>query len=99
MKHFLIEITYQAPLEEIDKVTPDHRAFLQKGYDSGLLLYSGRQVPPAGAVILARAESQEEVEMFFAGDPYRIAGMGNYRFVEFGPSKFRPFLQGWIEGK
>jgi uncharacterized protein YciI len=99
MKHFLIEITYQAPLEEIDKVTPEHRAFLQQGDDSGLLLYSGRQVPPASGLILARAESQEALEMFFAGDPYRIAGMGNYRFVEFGPTKFQPFLQDWIAGE
>jgi uncharacterized protein YciI len=99
MKHFLVEITYQAPLEEIDKVTPEHRAFLQQGYDSGLLLYSGRQVPPASGLILARAESQEALEMFFAGDPYRIAGMGNYRFGEFGPTKFQPFLQDWIAGE
>jgi uncharacterized protein YciI len=99
MKHFLVEITYQAPLEEIDKVTPEHRAFLQQGYDSGLLLYSGRQVPPASGLILARAESQEALEMFFAGNPYRIAGMGNYRFVEFGPTKFQPFLQDWIAGE
>jgi uncharacterized protein YciI len=99
MKHFLVEITYQAPLEEIDKVKPEHRAFLQQGYDSGLLLYSGRQVPPASGLILARAESQEALEMFFAGDPYRIAGMGNYRFVEFGPTKFQPFLQDWIAGE
>ena len=99
MKHFLIEITYQAPLEEIDKVTPDHRAFLQKGVDSGLLLCAGRQTPPAGGLILARAESQEELEMFFAGDPYRKGGMGNYRFVEFTPSRFQPFLQGWIAGE
>ena len=99
MKHFLVEITYQAPLEEIDRVTPEHRAFLQKGVDSGLLLYSGRQVPPAGGLILARAESQEALEMFFAGDPYRIEGMGHYRFVEFGPTKVQPFLQDWIAGE
>ncbi|HUS15899.1 MAG TPA: YciI family protein [Chloroflexia bacterium] len=98
MKHFLIEITYTAPMERVDEVLAEHRAFLQNAYDNGMLLYSGRQVPETGGIVLARAESQEALEMFFAGDPYKKAEVAQYRFVEFTPGKHQGFMHDWIAG-
>jgi uncharacterized protein YciI len=96
MKHCMVEITYTAPLEKIDEVLPEHRAYLQLGYDSGMLLCSGPMTPRTGGVVLARAESIDDVKAYFAADPYRMRGMAEYRFVEFSPVKHQPFLKEWV---
>lgn len=98
MKHFLVEITYTAPLKVIDAVLPLHRAFLQAGYERGLLLCSGPTQPRTGGVALARAESEGVLREYFAADPYQQQGVATYRFVEFNPVKFQLLLQGWIQG-
>ena len=74
MLHFIIEITYTATLPEIDRVLPAHRAFLQTGYDCGLLLLSGPQNPRTGGVLVARAASRAELEAFLRDDPYQAQG-------------------------
>lgn len=98
MRHFVVEVTYTAPLARIDEVLAEHRAFLQLGYDRGLLLASGSQVPRTGGVVLARAESREALLEFFADDPYRREGVASYRVVEFVPVKHQPFLAAWVGG-
>jgi uncharacterized protein YciI len=97
LSHFLIEITYKVPNEKLDEFVALHRGFLQTGYDSGLLLYSGPQEPRVGGIVLARAESKQAIIEFFANDPYQKNGIADYRFVEFKPVKFQGFLQDWVE--
>ncbi|MCL5270941.1 MAG: YciI family protein [bacterium] len=96
MKHFIIELTYTAPTERIEAAVAEHRAYLQKGYDAGLLLCSGPQVPRVGGVIVARGESREVIERFFADDPFNTNIVASYRIIEFDPVKRQPFLEGWI---
>jgi uncharacterized protein YciI len=96
MKHFLVEITYLFPIEIVAETTPEHRAFLQTGYDAGKLLLSGPQVPKVGGIVLARAESLEEIQQFFHDDPYVKKGLASYRFVEFNPVMFQKFMQDWL---
>ncbi len=96
MKHFLVEITYTAPLDAIDKVVAQHRAHLKTGYDRKLLLLSGPQEPRVGGIVIARGESRPEVEAFFAADPYQVAGVAKYRFIEFKPVSHQPELAGWV---
>jgi uncharacterized protein YciI len=96
MKHFLVEITYLFPIEIVAETTPEHRAFLQIGYDAGKLLLSGPQVPKVGGIVLARAESLEEIQQFFRDDPYVKKGLANYRFVEFNPVMFQKFMEAWL---
>src|SRR5438874_1578547 len=45
---FVIELTYKAPLPEIDAQMKAHVAFLKKYYAAGHFLVSGRQIPRAG---------------------------------------------------
>ncbi len=96
MKHCIVEITYTAPIGIIDEVLPEHRAYLQRGYDSGMLLCSGPMTPRTGGIIVARAESIEAITRFFESDPYRVRGAADYRFIEFSPVKHQPFLQEWV---
>jgi uncharacterized protein YciI len=95
MKHFIIEITYTVPFEQLADVVPEHRAFLQAGYDRGWALFSGPQVPKTGGIIVARAPSLEALKAFFAEDPFQKQGLGTYRFIEFDPVKRQAFMETW----
>ncbi|MHC1785194.1 MAG: YciI family protein [Anaerolineaceae bacterium] len=96
MKHFMIEVTYRITIEEIGDRLDLHRAYLQTGYDRGLLLMSGPKNPRIGGLVIARAESLEEITAFFAQDPYVLLGLADYRFVEFNPVKYADILSDWI---
>lgn len=98
MQHFLVEITYTAAPERIGELVAGHRAFLQTGYDQGLLLFSGPQNPKVGGLVLARAESETDLRAFFDNDPYHCKNAATYRFVLFEPVKFQPFMAAWVEG-
>ena len=41
MKHFIIEIRYLLPVEQMTEIVAEHRQFLQGGYERGMLLCSG----------------------------------------------------------
>ena len=98
MLHFVVEITFTAEFARIEPVVPDHRSFLQSGYDRGWLLMSGPQNPRTGGMVIARAPSRTELEAFFRSDPYATAGVASYRFTEFNPVKRQGFLESWVTG-
>jgi uncharacterized protein YciI len=98
MKHFLIEITYLVPFEQLRDILPEHRAHLKTGYERNLLLLSGPQQPKVGGVVIARAEDRAEIEAFFAADPYQLRGVARYRMVEFDPVLRQEFLESWMTG-
>jgi uncharacterized protein YciI len=99
MKHFVVEITHVASPEAVAAVVGRHREYLQKGYDAGLLLLSGPQVPLTGGLVVARAESLEAIQAYFAQDPYALAGTSKHRFIEFNPVKHVAALADWVAGK
>ncbi len=98
MKHFIIEITYRVPADELGDATAQHREYLQAGYEGGMLLFSGPQVPRVGGILVARAESLEEIQRFFSSDPYQVNGLADYRFVEFNPVFAQDFIKPWVVG-
>lgn len=98
MKHFLIEITYTASPEKIADILPAHRQFLQSGYEQGLLLMSGPMLPKTGGVVIARAQTLDDIQTFFKYDPYLANQAATYRFVEFDPVKRQTFLEDWVKG-
>lgn len=98
MQHFMVEITYTVPFETLSSVVPDHRAFLQTGYDKGWLLMSGPQNPKIGGIVITKAPSIDDIRSFFSTDPYAIKGLAKYRFVEFEPVKRQAFLEDWVTG-
>jgi uncharacterized protein YciI len=97
MKHFIVEIIYKVPFEEMQKVLPAHRIYLDEGYAKGLLLMSGPQNPKTGGIVVARAEDEKEIKDYFAKDPYHIEGVAEHRFIEFSPVKNNELVKNWIE--
>lgn len=95
-KFFVIEITYLIPFEQMSEIVPEHRAFLQTGYDQGWILVSGPKLPKTGGIIVTRAPSQEAVESFFANDPFLAHKVATYQFIEFDPVKRQGFIENWV---
>ena len=48
---FIITLTYQKPVEEVDAAMEAHRAYLREQFEQGRFLMSGRKVPRDGGVI------------------------------------------------
>jgi uncharacterized protein YciI len=90
---FLVLLTYESPLEEIDRVMKAHVAFLHEGYRAGVFLASGRQVPRRGGVILAVASSRGDLEARMQQDPFVREGLARFEVVEFKTSLHHPALE------
>ncbi len=95
---FAVILEYKKPMEDVERHTPAHRAFLDEYYAQGVLLMSGRQTPATGGVIIAKAADRQQLEAIFAKDPFNKEGVANYQYYEFTPTKFQPELKTLIEG-
>jgi uncharacterized protein YciI len=84
---FVIELTYKAPLTAIDAAMKAHMAFLNKQYDAGHFLVSGRQIPRTGGIILAVGASKEQIETIMREDPFVSKGLADFRVIEFRASQ------------
>jgi uncharacterized protein YciI len=84
---FVVSLTYKVDLSEVDKHITDHVAYLEKYYEKGNFVASGRKVPRTGGVILAHAESREELNAIMQEDPFFKADVATYEITEFVPSK------------
>jgi uncharacterized protein YciI len=96
-KLFVAILTYVVPIEQIDAAGKDHVAWLQRGYDSGVFLVSGRRVPRAGGIILASAASAEEVEAWMSRDPFQLRGLATVEIYPFEANMVSEAMKAAIE--
>ncbi|MFB9876997.1 YciI family protein [Planobispora siamensis] len=92
---FILELTYTAPVERVDTVLADHAAWLDKQYEAGVFLASGRKVPRDGGVIVAVGGDRAAVEALVATDPFSVEGVATYRIIEFLAVKTAPVLSAY----
>lgn len=85
---FIFSITYLKPISEVEKYLPQHIDYLERHYQSGHFIASGRKVPRTGGVILCRAESREQAIAIMQKDPFYIQQIAQYELIEFIPTKF-----------
>lgn len=97
MRYFIIEITYRVPWQQMEAEIMEHRLLLDEGLAAGWLLAAGPREPRLGGLAIARAESVEELERFFACGPYVKKGLADYRFIEFNPLKMQPEFKEWFQ--
>jgi len=93
---FVVLLTYTEPLAAVDALVPAHREFLQRMYQAGTFLLSGRKEPRDGGVILANASSAQELESVLVQDPFHVHGVASYQVIEFLPTMAAPALQSLI---
>ena len=84
---WFIESTYLKGGDELAAVTPLHRAWLDQHYNGGVFITSGRKVDGTGGVLLAQAESEEQLLNIFKEDPFVLNGCSEYRYTAFNPVK------------
>ena len=94
---FVIELIYKADLSKIDAQMRPHMAFLKKYYASGNFLVSGRKVPRDGGIILAVADSREQIEAIAREDPFHQHGLADFRVIEFRASQRADDIQERLE--
>jgi uncharacterized protein YciI len=85
---FLLISRYRVSIEEVEGRLPLHAAWVEKGYEDGRILLSGRLVPPEGGAIVARGDDREEVEKWIESDPFHVHGIAEYQVFEFGATDF-----------
>jgi len=96
MKHFVVEITYTVPADQLGSIVAEHREFLKTGYEKGLLLFSGPQEPRIGGIAICRAQSLEVIREFFSQDPYALHHAATHSFIEFNPVLWQAFMEDWV---
>jgi len=84
---YVVSLSYKVDLSEVDNHIEEHVAFLEKYYEKGNFIASGRKVPRTGGVILAQAESKESLMTILQEDPLFKADLANYEIIEFTPTK------------
>ena len=94
---FVVQLTYSAPLSEVDKYLQAHREFLDYYYKQGLLVASGPMKPRTGGIIIAATNDRTYLESIFEKDPYHLAEIAEYQFIEFIPIKHRAELEELIQ--
>ncbi|MPM66940.1 hypothetical protein SDC9_113854 [bioreactor metagenome] len=85
---YIVELTYQRPMEAIEAQLQAHRRFLDKYYERGVLLASGPKNPRDGGVIIAGGHvSRAELDAILAEDPFHQHALASYRVIEFNAVK------------
>jgi uncharacterized protein YciI len=87
---FVINLSYQAPLEEIDRLMPEHLQFLRLCYEKQIFLVSGRKNPRTGGIILAKGLSIEQFRLVMSEDPFVKTGAATVEITEFSASQAQP---------
>ncbi len=97
MKYFLLEGQHLVPFPQMAHLEPEHHKFLQRGYDDGVFLFSGPQIPAHGGFLLARSNTREALDEYLANEPFVKANFMRFsRITEFNPVQHQPFLNEWF---
>jgi uncharacterized protein YciI len=96
---FLIELSYTAPLVQIDAHMAAHMKFLRKYYASGHFIVSGRKIPRDGGVIVAVGASRAEIESIAREDPFCARGLAEFRVIEFRASQKADDIDERVKGE
>ena len=94
---FIISLTYTAELAQIEQHLAAHRQFLDRYYQAGVFLFSGRKEPRTGGVIIMRADSRAQAEAVIAEDPFYQAKLAEYQITQFIPTKTAADLAAYRE--
>lgn len=84
---FIVELTYKVSLCEVDKHLDAHISYLNKQYDLGNFIASGRKEPRDGGIILSKLPNKETLLEILNKDPFKEHNLADYKLIEFAPSK------------
>ncbi len=88
MRMFVLISRFQKPFEEVNRSFALHSVWVQRNYESGRFLVSGRREPTIGGIIVARASSEQELREILTTDPYQQRGLAEYEIFAFEATEF-----------
>ncbi|MDR0269073.1 YciI family protein [Paenibacillus sp.] len=95
---FIVLLKYVKPLSVVEDFLKDHVDFLDKHYNEGNFIFSGRRDPRIGGVILVHSDHEATVQEILKEDPFYINQVAEYELIKFTPTKyddrFSPFING-----
>lgn len=94
---FVLIARYTKPIEEVDRLLDDHKAWITRHADAGRILLTARQVPLTGGLILARGPDIGVMHEMIAEDPFHRAGLAEYEVLEYAPVRAAPGLEALLE--
>ena len=93
---FLLMARYTKPIEEVDALLEEHKAWIGRNGDK--ILLTAREEPLIGGLILARAGSVDEIWDMIREDPFHVAGVSEYEVRQYNPVRAAPGVEGLLEG-
>jgi uncharacterized protein YciI len=84
----LILVRYRLPMEEVAKVTDEHRTYLRQLKAAGTMIASGPMDPRTGGAILVRVADENVQQSLTAirdGDPFFQKNIANYELIPWAP--------------
>lgn len=94
---FIIDLNYVAPVEQLDAVMSEHRAFLEKNIALGKIVCAGRKNPRVGGMIIANVATEEEARALVTEDAFFKNNLAEYSFTDLVVVKyaddFAPFMK------
>ena len=94
---YIVSLNYIKEVSEVEKYLEEHIKFLEKYYEMGKFICSGRKNPRTGGVILLNAESLAEVESIILEDPFNVNEIAEYEITEFFPTKYNKNFKTFVE--
>lgn len=84
---YIINLTYKTSPETVDQFLEAHIIYLNKQYELGNFVASGRKIPRTGGIILSIIKDLTQLQNIIAEDPFKINNIAEYELIEFIPSK------------
>lgn len=83
MTVFAVEYAYAGDPDDMDRIRPAHKDFLESLYKAGQLRVSGPidAADGGGALLIIQGESREDVERLMDGDPFWAEGFISQRVL------------------
>lgn len=101
MNYFIAEGTFHDPIpvdkSTFEEIIPRHLSFIEKGHSEKIILISGAKPALNGGVLVMKAGSPEEAEAYLSNDPMVLAGVLQYRLVEFNPHGYPDAVGDWFK--
>jgi uncharacterized protein YciI len=84
----MILVRYRLPMEEVAKVTDEHRSYLRDLKADGTLVAAGPMDPRSGGMILVRVPDENALQNLTDlrdEDPFFKKGVANYELIPWNP--------------
>lgn len=96
MKYFMVEGSLKNPDGVTDSLLNEHMAYTQKAVDQGIILMSTLKADMSGGLFIMKSNSFENLEKYLADEPFKVAGIQDYKVTEFNIHYFNQAPLEWF---